>query len=154
MAKIRVKFYKFISQKPYLHYKISNLHVKISFLFYKMALSNKPRMKETPFKEEEEVFETPMPKMEFVTIISNEDHHYIIPKVIACQSKLLAAIFSSDSKFQESLSKTVNLDYPTHLCDIFVQFLFFKLQKRPKTEFQIQTNDLLDLYAMADFLGV
>ncbi|EAY12086.1 hypothetical protein TVAG_039340 [Trichomonas vaginalis G3] len=118
-----------------------------------MTLSNVPQQLEVT-SEEEEKFESPMEKLDMITLISKDDQHYIIPREVVCQCKFFASMFQEENDFEETQTKSINLEYPSYLIDLLVDFLFAKHQKKLGKDFTVPPEYLLDVYAMSDFLGI
>ena len=123
---------------------------KVTFFFKKMNFDQNKQEN----NEEEEIFEKPFIEYDVVTIISSDNEYFVIPTHTAKQCKFFDAVLKPGSLFKESCEREIQLDYNSQICNEIIRFLFHKEQKRPKDEFVVPEDLILDLYSISDFIGL
>ncbi|EEQ37293.1 putative elongin-C [Clavispora lusitaniae] len=94
--------------------------------------------------------------MEYVTLISNDNHRFVVMKEVASISPVLR----SSHEFEEGQTGRISLDMDAEILDVVVEYLhyFYKYKDQSEDaavpEFKIPTHLALELLVKADFLDI
>lgn len=94
--------------------------------------------------------------MDYVTLISNDNHKFVVLKEVASVSPVLR----SSEEFEEGQTGKVTLDMDGEILEVVVDYLHYFYKYRDLTdqgsvpEFKIPTHLALELLVKADFLDI
>lgn len=92
----------------------------------------------------------------YVTLISADNHKFIVLKEVA----LISSVLRSLEEFEEGQTGQVNLDMDGEILEVVVEYLhyFYKYKGQEESgtipEFKIPTHLALELLVKADFLDI
>lgn len=93
---------------------------------------------------------------EFVTLVSTDNHKYVILKEVAQVSSVL----KNTQGFEESKTGKINLDMDGDILECIVEYLYYHYKYREQAEtgnipeFNIPTHLALELLVKADYLDI
>lgn len=94
--------------------------------------------------------------MEYVTLVSNDSHRFVVMKEVA----LISPVLKSSHEFEEGQTGQISLDMDAEILEVVVDYLhyFYKYKEQGDDasvpEFKIPTHLALELLVKADFLDI
>lgn len=93
---------------------------------------------------------------EYVTLVSSDNHRFIVLKEVA----LISSVLRSTQGFEEGKTGKINLDMDGDILECIVEYLYYNYKYRELAEdtnlpeFDIPTHLALELLVKADFLDI
>lgn len=97
-----------------------------------------------------------MSSEDFVTLVSADNHRFIILKEVA----LISSVLKNTQGFEESKTGKINLDMDGDILECVVEYLYYHYKYREQAEtgnipeFNIPTHLALELLVKADYLDI
>lgn len=95
-------------------------------------------------------------QQEFVTLVSSDNHRFVILKEVA----QISSVLKNTQGFEESKTGKINLDMDGDILECVVNYLYYnyKYKEQAETgnipEFNIPTHLALELLVKADYLDI